>query len=142
MAKSHVVRLTITNASGHPLKYVGSWFDSGRLADNEKWPGEIKNGDHQRVEMYEKDWSTAGCSGYVQYSLNGVTVTFGFSNPVSGANKLGVGTNGKGVWNNMGAHDYKPFVEEFTIGGVKYYANCKCTGGSVNQATVKIAPAS
>lgn len=141
MAKSHVVRLTITNESGHPLIYSGAWFDSGRLADHESWPTPIKNGDHQRIEMYERDWATAGCSGYGQYTLNGVTVTIAFSNPSAGSCKLGVGLSGKGVWENMEGHDYKPFVQEFTIGGVKYYANCQCTGGDVNLATVKIAPA-
>ena len=39
----------------------------------------------------------AGCSGYVQYSMSGVILTIGFSNPSVGNNKVGVGFSGKVV---------------------------------------------
>ncbi len=141
MAKSHVVKLTITNKSGVDLNFVGDWFDSGRVADGYSWPKTIANGDHQTIECYEKDWSMAGCSGYCTYNMAGGTeVTIAFSNPVSGTNKLGVGTSGKTVWDDMSNHDYDPFVEEFTANGKNYYANCQCSGGDVNSATVQIIP--
>ena len=140
MAKSHVIKLTITNQSGFDLTFVKDWFDSGRLADNESWPKTIKDGDHQTITCYEKDWAMAGCSGYCTYSLNGTEVTIAFSNPASGSNKLGVGIGGNSVWDNMDNHDYKAFVEEFIATGNSYFADCKCTGGDVNTATVQIHP--
>jgi len=141
MAKTHVVLLTITNKSGHDLNFEGDWFDSGRVADGYSWPKVITNGDHQTIECYERDSSLAGCSGLCTYGLSGTPVTIAFSNPVAGHNKLGVGTDGKSVWDNMDYHDYKDFVVSFQAAGVNYYANCRCTGGDVNTATVLIIPA-
>ena len=39
-----------------------------------------------------------------------VQVTIAFSNPASGTNKLGVGINGKQVWDDMSNHAYHPFT--------------------------------
>ena len=143
MAKSHVVLLTITNKSGSDLNFSGDWFDSGRVADGYSWPAVIANGDHQTIECYEKDSALAGCSGYCTYKMAGGTaVTIAFSNPSAGSNKLGVGTDGKSVWDNMDNHDYKPFVVAFTANGKAFFANCACTGGDVNTATVLIVPQS
>ncbi|MEZ5016138.1 MAG: hypothetical protein R2800_03745 [Flavipsychrobacter sp.] len=142
MAKSHNVKLTITNKSGVDLNFAGEWFDSGRVADGYSWPKVIKNGDHETILCYEKDGALAGCSGYCIYKVNGGTeLTIAFSNPSAGSNKLGAGTgSAKKVWDDMDNHDYKPFVVEFSANGNNYYANCKCTGSSVNDATVSISP--
>ena len=141
MVKDHNVKLEINNKSGFNMTYKADWYDSGRLADDYSWPKSISNGDHATILSYEKDWSWAGCSGYVTYSMGGDAVTIAFSNPSSGANKLGVGTDGKGVWDDMGNHDYKPFVVQITINDVRLNFNCKCTGGSTNNATVDISAA-
>ena len=109
------------------MTYKSDWYDSGRLADDFSWPKSIPNEDHETILSYEKDWSWAGCSGYVTYEMGGVQVTIAFSNPSVGSNKLGVGTNGKGVWDDMDDQDYKQFVVPITINGETLNFNCKCT---------------
>lgn len=138
MAKSHVVKLTITNSTGYKLTDPNSWFDSGRVADGWDIPNSIDSGTYAIIEMYEKDWVWAGCSGYITYSINTGRVTIAFSNPSTGSNKLGCGIYGKQVWNDMESHDYKPFSNSFTIRDVNFTAKQKATGGSVNQATVEL----
>ena len=73
------------------MTYVTQWFDSGRVADNFDWPKCIKPTEAQTIVCYERDWSMAGCSGYVQYLVDGSTITIAFSNPSAGGNKVGVG---------------------------------------------------
>ncbi|MBL4762543.1 MAG: hypothetical protein JKY93_07585 [Gammaproteobacteria bacterium] len=141
MPKSHVVKLTITNNSGYAMTKPSSWFDSGRVADGWNIPTTIASGGTDIVEMYERDNASAGCSGYINYTLNAGTITVAFSNPASGSNKLGCGTGGKSVWNDMESHDYNPFHEKLTINHESFTANESCTGGDVNQATVTLTPA-
>ena len=138
MVKSHNIKLTITNHSGFAMKFDSDWFDSGQLANDYSWPDEIRDGDHQTILLYERDNSWAGCSGYVNYTMGSRTVTIGFSNPAAGKNKLDVGTSGKGVWDDMGNHNYDPFVVKITIDGVTLNFNCQCTGSTTNVATVSI----
>lgn len=138
MAKSHVVKLTIKNHTGYKLSDPKPWFDSGRVADGWKFPSDILPGQEGIVEMYEKDWSQTGCSGYVDYTLNGGTVTIAYSNPYWGKNKLGIGTDEKKVWDNMSDHDYGPFSKDFTINSIKFKANMQCSGGDVNNANVNL----
>lgn len=141
MVKTHNVLVKISNKSGFDMTYKDDWYDSGRVADGFSWPKSISNDDHQDVLNYERDYSLFGCSGYVTYGMGGVNVTIAFSNPSVGSNKLGVGTDGKGVWDDMDNHDYDPFVVQITVGDVRLNFNCKCTGGSTNTATVDITPA-
>ncbi len=115
MVKDHNVKLTITNRCDYTMTYKTDWFDSGRLADSWSWPRTIAKGDTTVILCLEKDWSLAGCSGYVTYTMGGTDVTIGFSNPSSGYNKLGVGTDGKKVWNDMSNYSYKSFVETVTL---------------------------
>ena len=68
-------------------------------------------------------------------------VTIAFSNPVVGVNKLSVGTNCKGVWDDMDNHDYNPFVVQITVNSMRLNFNCKCTGSTTNTATVDISRA-
>lgn len=139
MSKHHVVKLTIKNSTNHVLEDPSSWFDSGRVADGWNIPTEIRPGDHAVVEMYEKDWSfCTGCSGYINYRLDKGTVTIAFSNPYSGSNKVGCGSTGKAVWEQMESHDYKPFEEQFETGGLTVLAHEVATGGTVNQASVTL----
>ena len=138
MVKDHNVLVKIANHSGYEMEYVGDWYDSGRVADGFSWRNIRPEDDHSVVLNYEKDYSLAGCSGYVQFRMSGVLVTIAFSNPVIGYNKLGVGTGGKEVWDDMEDHDYKPFVQEISIGDGVVYFNCKCTGGYTNAATVDV----
>jgi len=138
MVKDHNVKLSINNHSGFEMTYAGDWFDHGRLANSFKWPRTISNDDHRLILCYERDWSLAGCSGYVQYKMSGTVITIGFSNPTFGTNKLGVGTTGKGVWDDMGNHSYQPFVIKIQIDGKELNFNCQCTGGTTNVAEVSI----
>lgn len=144
MPKSHVVKLTIKNNSGHPmaLKKGSEWFDSGRIADRWNWPETISDGTKEIIECYEKNnalW--AGCSGYVVYHLDGHELTISFSNPAfaAGKNKIGIGTgDSKHVWEGMDSHGYETFEENLTINNKKYKAVCRATDGDVNEAEVNI----
>ena len=138
MVKQHNVHLMIENHSGVTMQSPSSWFDSGRLADGYQWPSSVPDGGKLDVLCYEKDWALAGCSGTVTYTMNHTQVTFGFSNPSAGTNKLGVGTSGREVWDEMGDHDYSPFDDSFSIGDVAVTCHCRCSGGTTNLATVKI----
>ena len=141
MVKEHVIRLIISNKSGLDITYSDDWYDSGRLADSYSWPKSIPNGENSDVMSYEKDWALAGCSGSVNYVMNGTAITFAFSNPLVGYNKVGVGLKTSNVWDNMYNHNYDPFVVQLTIEGKRYNFNCKCTGGTTNTATVDITSA-
>ena len=139
MPKSHNVRVKIVNKSGLPMTYKTSWYGSGRLADSYQWPY-IGDNDHADVLNYEVDYSLAGCSGYVQYEIGGTLISFAFSNPVMGWNKIGVGKGGMEVWNNMTDHNYDPFTETIQVNqdGITLNFNCQCTGGSTNTCTISI----
>ena len=134
----HAVELTVVNKTGIKLYGPSAWLESGQLAPAWFWPQSIPaNGGRLYVELYEKDFRAGtGCSGYVNYTLNGGYITFAFSNPYYGTNKVGVGTGGKSVWNNMGNHGYKPFTKKFTVDGVKLKAVASATGGTHNKATI------
>lgn len=90
------------------------------------------------ILSYEKDNSLGGCSGYTRYEMNGTIITFAFSNPSSGKNKLGVGVGGKIVWDEMSFHDYKEFNILIPVCSVTLKFVCKCTGSTTNHATVTI----
>lgn len=137
MSKSHVVMLTIINNSPEDFDSFGSWFDSGRFADGWNLPDRVASGSTCVLAMNEKDWALAGCSGYINFEKGGFYVTVAFSNPSSGENKLGVGSGiGGSTWENMSSHDYDPFTVSFKSGRSALVANCRCTGGSVNEALV------
>ena len=80
----------------------------------------------------------AGCSGYVVYEMGGSEITIAFANPSAGRNKLGVGTTGKIVWDDMSSHDYDEFYELITIADRKFMFHCQCTGSSTNVCTINI----
>ena len=138
MVKTHNCLIKITNNSGMDMQFCRDWFDSGRVADGFDWPPVIKNGSRSDILCYEKDMSLAGCSGYVTYEMGPKEVTIGFSNPVVGYNKLGVGTSGSTVWDEMTDHDYKNFSVFLTVSGVDLVFHCKCTGDTTNTCTVEI----
>ena len=141
MVKEHNNLVKIYNGpNSSDMTYKGDWFDSGRVADGYSWPETIKPDEQSDVLCYEKDWALTGCSGYVTYRMFDTDITIAFSNPDVGTNKLGVGTNGKGVWDNMENHDYKPFTINIdsSTGKAKLQFDCQCTGGTTNICTVKI----
>jgi hypothetical protein len=141
MAKAHVVKLTIKNNTGYTMSNPSSTFESGRVADGWNIPTTISPGDTAVVEMYERDWALAGCSGYINYTLNNQIVTIAFSNPKIGSNKLGCGVGGQKIQDNMSSHDYNAFTEKFTLNSVMFTANLSCTEGDVNQANVLLTTA-
>ena len=138
MVKEHNVKVKIINNTRFGMRYFSQWYDSGRPADGFSWPQFIRSGETSVVLNYERDWALAGCSGYVTYEVDGTNITIGFSNPSVGTNKLGVGTQGKGVWDTMSSHDYQPFesfVRTRNSSAVLLF-NLKCTGGSTNVCDV------
>ena len=140
MVKNYNVLVKFTNNSGFDLIHIGDWYDSGRVADGFSWPAIVTDGDHCQVLNYERDWSLAGCSGYVQYKMGKSTtvVTIAFSNPNVFTNKLGVGITGPKVWDDMENHGNNEFVEQISVGDVVLYFRCQCTSGKMNTATVDI----
>ncbi|XP_078352567.1 uncharacterized protein LOC144637307 [Oculina patagonica] len=140
MVKLHNCLVKIDNGTTSDMKYVVDWYDSGRLADGFSWPEIINPGQQSTVLNYEKDWSPAGCSGYVTYNMLDTDITIAFSNPDVGHNKLGVGTGGKSVWDNMVDHDYKRFTVniESSDGETMMQFHCQCTSGETNTCTVDV----
>ena len=142
MVKEHNIRLVIENYSEVDMHFKSDWFDSGRLADSYNWPTKVAHGGKLDVLCYERDWAWTGCSGSVDYQMNDTLVTFAFSNPLVGTNKLGVGDTGRKVWDNMTNHDYSPFTIDIIIdrgnGSIPLTFECRCTEGTTNSATVKI----
>ena len=139
MGKNHNVQLTITNPSDYVMTYKQHWFYCGQLANGYNWPQTIpySSSEEKMTLCYEEENSWYGCSGYVTYTMAGSDVTIAFSNPVVGSNKLGVGTNGKIVWDNMNDHYYQPFVERFKFSnGENHSFYCQCSGGNINYALV------
>ena len=122
MVKIHNVRLIV----------------DGRPADSYNWPKTVENGEKLDILCYGRDWAVAGCSGYVVYKMNDTEITFAFSNPSVGTNKLGVGTSGRDVWDNMTSNNYAPFNHSIKVGKILLKFECKCTGEKLNLATVKI----
>jgi len=135
MSKIHVVQVTITNNTDSVFEYVNDWFDSGRVADGNSWPKNINPGQTVGITCYEKDWSMAGCSGWVQYKTNGAPVIFAFSNPTAGSNGIDIG-NSASVWNNMSSQ-YGPGIKRavrLQDESSWLIADIKDCGGDINQA--------
>ena len=120
------------------MSFLRDWYDSGRIADRFSWPKAIADRSSAEILNYEKDWSMAGCSGYVTYAMGGTEVTVAFSNPSARRNKFGVGITGKEVWNEMSDHGYDSFNVLLTVADKKLLFRCKCTGSSTNECTVNI----
>ena len=139
MVKEYNCRVKIFNNSKSKMTYVREWYDSGRLADSYFWPQIIEPGHDADILNYERNWSLAGCSGYVTYEMLCREITIAFSNPVVGSNKLGVGTRGKIVWDNMGSHDYHEFPVNIDLSnGNTLIFTCHCTSGTTNSCNVKV----
>ena len=138
MVKTHNCLVEIENKTIFRMTYVRDWYGSGRVADGFKWTDVAPDG-HLIVNNYERDSALAGCSGYVTYQIGGTEFSIAFSNPSVGKNKLGVGLDGRGTWENMTYHNYEPFIEYVNLGGgVILVCNCECTGGDINNCFVKV----
>jgi hypothetical protein len=138
ISKSHVVQVTITNASTVPLDFVHAWFKHGRLADQASWPAAIPAGATAAVECYESDGSLLGCSGWVCYSLGGrAQFYFCFSNPAAGYNGIELGTD-PAVWDGMGGH-YMPIDRNFPYPGNGWCSfRINSTAGDENTASYQL----
>jgi hypothetical protein len=134
MSKTHIIDLNIRNNSSGTLVYSNAWFQTGRLADGASWPPTIANSANAQVQCYESDWSPVGCSGWVEYTLNGVPIFFSFSNPVSGKNGIDVGT-ATSIWDGMGGH-YFPVERPIQLSnGTWLNVTINSTSGDTNDAT-------
>lgn len=139
MVKTHNCLVKIVNNSKSKMTYMKDWYDSGRLADSFCWPKVIEPGHKAKILNYERDWSWAGCSGYVTYEMLGKEITIAFSNPSSGHNKLGVGTGGKIVWDNMESHGYHTFPVNIDLSnGNTLIFTCQCSKGTTNVCHVPV----
>ena len=141
MAKSKNCLVKIVNGpNSSDMTYVADWYQNGRLTEGFSWQETIKPGVRKDVHSYELDWSWAGCSGYVTYRMFETNITIAFSNPTIGRNKLGVGTGGMKVWEEMSSHDYNEFTVNVDASNerAKLQFDCKCTDGTTNTCTVNI----
>lgn len=142
MAKSKNCLVKIVNGpNSSDMTYVADWYHNGRLAKGFSWTETIKPGERRDVLSYELDWSWAGCSGYVTYRMFETNITIAFSNPTIGRNKLGVGTGGMKVWEEMSSHDYNEFTVDINASGDKKARmkfDCMCTAGETNICSVNI----
>ena len=140
MVKYHNCLIKIKNNSGMEMKFQEHYFYTGRIADGFDFPFVIKNGHDVIVLCYEKDYALTGCSGYVTYKMDTTNITIAFSNPLVGCNKLGVGTIGTGVWDEMTDEKYENFNVFLSVSDKKLVFHCKCTGSSTNTCKVEIEP--
>ena len=141
MVKEYNCLVKISNGrNSSDMTHVTDWYDSGRVADGFSWPNTIKPGQESTVLNYERDWAVTGCSGYVTYRMFDTDITIAFSNPLVGVNKLGVGTGGKSVWDDMSNHGYNEFTVNVDSrnGKAKLQFDCRCTSGATNTCTVNI----
>jgi hypothetical protein len=137
MSKTHVVNLHLNNNSKGTLVFGDDWFDSGRLADGNRWPPSIAPNASATVQCYEKDGSLAGCSGWVKYTLNGAPIYFCFSNPSVGTNGIDIGTT-TSTWDGMGSH-YYPVERPIALpDGTWLNTTITSTSGDVNEATWQV----
>ena len=140
MIRSHIIDLTINNNTGVTLIYSNAWFQTGRVADGNSWPATIAPGAVAKIECYESDWSLLGCSGWVEYTLNGSPLYFYFSNPVAGTNGIDIGAQ-TSVWDNMTGH-YFPISRGVQLAnGTWVTANICSSAGTHNQATWSVSVA-
>lgn len=139
----HDIQLTLTNNSGMDWIFEKFWFQIGRLAPGSSWPETILSGDQHTIKAVGIPEGILGsCSGFVEYAIGGQIATFAFSNPLKGDNKLGVGMGDPNyIWENMGNHDYQPYVLSIEIDGKPFNVMTQCSGGSINYAGVTIIPA-
>ena len=142
MVKSHNCLVKISNGpNSGDMTYVTDWYEHGRLANGFEWPKTIKPGQESKVLNYERDWATmVGCTGYVTYRMLDTDITIAFSNPYIGTNKLGAGTGGQKVWDDMSDHGYNWFTVYADAGNgkAKLQFDCRCTSGPTNTCTVNI----
>lgn len=137
MSKSHVINVNITNLTGGTLEYVHAWFDTGGLAEGNSWPGSIAPDAVTAVQCCESSLSLFGCSGWVQYSLNGAPIYFFFSNPVAGSNGIDVGADPR-VWDDMHGHYYPIGRAVQLSNGAWVVAEILGSDGSTNNASWKV----
>lgn len=116
-----------------------------------KRPISILNGYASTVSFQENDY-LKGCSGYIVYAgiKTGNLLFIDFSNPAVGKNKLGVddlypttdtteiSANGINLWDAMSDHSYEPFTQNLYYFKGSPKANCQCSGGKTNEATVHL----
>lgn len=79
MSKANVVQVHILNHTNRTLNYVTDSYREGRSANND-WPTTVAPKNEVSVTCYEKDWSAAGCDGWVNYTIDGMKVYFLFAN--------------------------------------------------------------
>ena len=138
MTKTHRVRVLIINQSNLDIFHKSETYFSGRPANEVSWLA-VRQGEIGDFLSYERDYSLAGCSGYVTYEIGGTPVSIAFSNPLVGTNKLGVGTGGQAVWDNMTEHDYEDFTERIEVkSGPTLTFQCQCTAGPTNLCVIYV----
>ena len=140
MPKFNSCLVKIWNNSGINMRFLRDWYHSGRIGDGYSWPKTIADRNSKDALICGKDFSMAGCSGYVTYEMEGTDVTIAFSNPSTGRNKLGVGVTGKSVWEEMSSHNYDNFDVLLLIADKQLLFRCKCTSGTMSTCTVNIEP--
>ena len=135
----NLVIITMTNDTPYDWTYKSDWFDSGGSVGT---PPAIIKANTECTIKFEKTWgSSAGTSGTISYNVNGQVMTFAFSNPYVGSNKIGVGTDGHKAWENMSSHTENPCIYKWGFTSplpFNLQAEFENTSGKINNASMTL----
>jgi hypothetical protein len=128
------VNVTVDNQTPHEMVYTSDWFDSGEWSTDKILT--IPAGSKVTL-CFRGTLSVApGVSGTVTYNINGHAMTLGFSDPVAGSNKVGIGNDGHKVWENMGSHYENPAIYKWGFNDFPLQAEISNTSGSFSEAKI------
>lgn len=96
------VNVNIENLTEYDLIYVNHGFHKSKFSDKSGWP-KIINSNKKTSVRCQDDSMFYGCSGWVQYTLNGQPLFFCFANPIGKKNQIEVGDQFD-VYHHMGSH--------------------------------------
>ena len=133
----------IENQSSRRLVFRHDWYNHGYVEES-GWPKVIANGETVVVRSYQRMFSVMGVSGTVTYEVEGTgtPLTFAFSCPSLGGNKLNAGTGGQRVWDEMTSGGYEPFAVVVKTGGPTLNVALQASYGTANACKVKVYKAS
>lgn len=137
------VEVEIENHSGRTLLFRRDWYNHGYV-EEPGWPEGIRNGEKVKVKSVGRMLSAFGVSGLVTYEVEGTgtPLTIAFSCPSLGTNKVGAGTGGMRVWDEMTNNEYDLEASLVQAGSCKLNVAFQSCSGIAAMAQVKIYPAS
>lgn len=96
------VNVNIENLTDYDLIYVDHGFHKSKFSDKSSWPKVIHSNEKINIRCQDNSMFY-GCSGWVQYTLNGQPLFFCFANPIGKKNQIEVGDQFD-IYHHMGSH--------------------------------------